>query len=98
MGVAMLFGKNGSRRCHVHTAPPRAAATTAACLALLALDATAATFTVTSTADSGGALCAAGCTLRQAITASNADADTVSAIAFAIPGAGVHVIAPATPL
>ena len=64
-------------------------------LTLLALFASAsafaATFTVTSTADSGAG------TLRQAILDANANggADT---IAFNILGAGVHTITPATPL
>lgn len=57
----------------------------------------AAVFTVTSTADAGGATCGTPCTLRQAINAANADifADTIQ---FAIPGAGPHVITPTTPL
>ena len=53
--------------------------------------ASATTYTVTSTADSGAG------SLRQAITDANANpgADT---IAFGIVGSGVHTIAPASPL
>ncbi|MEO8672893.1 MAG: CSLREA domain-containing protein [Tahibacter sp.] len=58
----------------------------------LALPAHATIFTVTSNADTAGATCAAGCTLRQAITAANADAAAVSTINFNIPGTGVHRI------
>ena len=49
------------------------------------------TFTVTTTSDSGAG------SLRQAILDANAALGT-DTIAFAIPGAGVHVIAPATAL
>ena len=58
---------------------------------LLAAGASAATFTVTSTADSGPG------SLRQAILDANANAGT-DTIAFAIPGAGVHTISPVTAL
>ena len=54
------------------------------------------TFTVTNTADSGTG------SLRKAITDANShaniDADTPDLIAFAIPGAGVHTIAPGSSL
>jgi Ca2+-binding RTX toxin-like protein len=62
-------------------------------LATLALAPTAgaATFTVTSTADSGPG------SLRQAITDANA-AGAGNTIAFAIPGSGPHTIAPASAL
>jgi uncharacterized repeat protein (TIGR01451 family) len=62
-------------------------------VALLAPAATAqaATFTVTTTADSGPG------SLRQAITAVNS-AGAGNTIAFAIPGPGPHVIAPTTAL
>lgn len=54
------------------------------------------TFTVINTDDSGAG------SLRMAITDANAhaniDADTPDIIAFAIPGAGVHTIAPVSPL
>ncbi len=63
-----------------------------ALFALPALCAHATTFTVTSIADTDGAACAAGCTLRQAINAANADASATSTINFNIPGAGVHRI------
>jgi hypothetical protein len=58
---------------------------------LAARVATAATFTVKSTADSGAE------TLRAAITAANADG-IPDDIAFEIPGAGVHTITLLTPL
>lgn len=60
-------------------------------LCLLASQINAATFTVTSTADTAGTTCAATCTLRQALGAANsaAGADT---IAFNIAGAGPHRI------
>jgi CSLREA domain-containing protein len=51
------------------------------------------TFTVTSTADTGGSTCAATCTLRQAINAANAAAGA-DVIHFNIGGAGVHSIKP----
>src|SRR5215472_8473468 len=46
------------------------------------------TFTVTSTADTDGSTCGSGCTLRQAVNASNANpppAGTTNLIAFNIP-------------
>jgi len=52
----------------------------------------AATFTVTSTADTAGATCGATCTFRQALTAANADVAAAPKIAFNIPGTGVHPI------
>lgn len=57
----------------------------------------AATFTVTSNADTAGASCAASCTLRQAITAANATgaSDTIN---FNVAGGGEVLIQPATPL
>lgn len=66
-------------------------------LALIAAESHAATFTVTSTADTSGSSCGATCTLRQALTAAanNAGADTV---AFNIPGAGPHRIVIASTL
>ena len=67
-------------------------------LAIATAPAIAATFTVNSTADPGTGGCAgAECTLREAIAAANATsaADT---IAFAIPGAGPHVISIGTGL
>ncbi len=68
----------------------RIACAIASC-SLAALTASATTYTVTNTGDSGAG------SLRQAITDANAHpgADT---IAFAIPGAGVHTIAPLTAL
>lgn len=61
--------------------------------------ATAATFVVTSLADTAGASCAATCTLRQAITAANATAavDTIN-FAIASPATGELLIQPATAL
>jgi CSLREA domain-containing protein len=59
--------------------------------------AVAATFTVTSTADTGGTTCGSVCTLRQAIGAANAAAGA-DTIAFAITGTGLHTIAPSTAL
>ena len=59
-------------------------------------DVKAVTFTVNSDADNAG-LCTATCTLRQAITEANTIVGSHT-IAFAITGAGVHVITPATPL
>lgn len=49
----------------------------------------AATFVVTSSADTAGSSCAAVCTLRQAITAANATAaaDTINFDIFTIPRA-----------
>ncbi len=52
----------------------------------------AATLTVTTTADSGAG------SLRQAILDSNASAGVLDTIAFAIPGAGPHTLAPASAL
>jgi S-layer homology domain len=60
-------------------------------LSLLASLATAATYTVTNTGDSGAG------SLRQAILDANANGG-VDTIAFNIPGAGVHTISPATAL
>ena len=59
----------------------------------------AATFVVTSTADTAGSTCAATCTLRQAITAANATAaaDTIN-FAIQLPVRGVLLIAPTSPL
>ncbi len=59
----------------------------------VAADGPAATFTVNSTADPGDGICnAANCTLREAIIAANANGASKDTIAFAIPGAGPHVI------
>jgi CSLREA domain-containing protein len=62
-------------------------------------NATAATFVVTSLADTAGATCAANCTLRQAITAANATAaaDTIN-FAIPSPATGELLIQPATAL
>jgi len=60
-------------------------------LMLLATSASAATFTVTSVADSGAG------TLRQAILDANTTAGT-DTITFAIAGSGLHTISPATNL
>jgi len=60
-------------------------------LFLATLPASAATFTVVNTSDSGAG------SLRQAILDANGAMGT-DTIAFAIPGAGVHTITPATPL
>lgn len=60
----------------------------------LAAPAAADTFTVNNTSDPGNGTCDAfGCTLREAITAANANpgADT---IVFNIPGTGVKTISP----
>src|SRR5262244_1177599 len=57
----------------------------------LAVPLSAATFTVTNTADSGPG------SLRQAILDANANAGE-DTIAFAIPGGGVHTIQPTSPL
>lgn len=63
------------------------------CLILAGLPASAATFTVTTTADSGPG------SLRQAILDSNANGNSeLDTISFNIPGAGPHVIAPTTAL
>ncbi|MBK9658165.1 MAG: Ig-like domain repeat protein [Rhodanobacteraceae bacterium] len=66
-------------------------------LALLAAEGHAATFTVTSAADTSGATCGATCTLRQALSAANASAGA-DTIAFNIPGAGPHRISIASTL
>jgi hypothetical protein len=63
----------------------------AAAIALAAVPAAGATFTVTSTADSGPG------SLRQAILGANAHPGS-HRIVFAIPGAGVHTIAPVSAL
>ncbi len=55
------------------------------------------TFTVTKTADTNDGTCDADCSLREAITAANANAGT-DTIAFNIPGAGPHTIQPTSPL
>ena len=70
-------------------------------LLLVAEPARAATFTVNVAADPGTDGCdATECTLREAITAANANANepTVDLINFAIPGAGPHKISPASDL
>lgn len=64
---------------------------------LLSGSAAAATFTVTSSADTAGATCAASCTLRQALSAAGTAAGT-DTIAFNIPGAGPHRISVTTAL
>jgi CSLREA domain-containing protein len=70
-------------------------------LVLLAAVAGAATFSVTSTADTDHAYpagtCPDPCTLRDAIDAANASAGA-DTIAFNIPGAGPFTISPLTPL
>jgi CSLREA domain-containing protein len=53
------------------------------------------TFTVTKTADTNDGACDADCSLREAIVAANARVG-VDVIAFNIPGAGPHPIAPST--
>ncbi|MBZ0296029.1 MAG: right-handed parallel beta-helix repeat-containing protein, partial [Anaerolineae bacterium] len=56
------------------------------------------TYVVNSTADPGDGTCdATECTLREAITAANANSGT-DTIAFDIPGAGPHTIQPITQL
>ncbi|MBM3882691.1 MAG: CSLREA domain-containing protein [Verrucomicrobia bacterium] len=56
------------------------------------------TFVVTSTLDPGDGVCnAAECTLREAITAANANPGA-DVIAFDIPGSGVHTIQPLSEL
>lgn len=59
----------------------------------------AATFVVTSAADTGGSVCGGNCTLRQAITAANATAaaDTIN-FAILLPIRGEILISPATSL
>lgn len=64
---------------------------------LLSGTAAAATFTVTSSADTAGSSCAATCTLRQALSAAGLAAGT-DTIAFNIPGAGPHRISVSTAL
>jgi hypothetical protein len=59
---------------------------------LLSTLGTAATYTVTTTADTGAG------SLRDAITQANSTAAVADVIAFNIAGAGVHTIAPASPL
>ena len=54
------------------------------------------TFVVTTTADDAGT-CDASCSLREAMTAANANAGA-DTIAFDIPGTGVHTIAPTSAL
>lgn len=61
----------------------------------LAAPCAAATFTVTSNADTAGASCAATCTLRQAITAANSNAGADN-ITFNVPGSGVRLFTPAS--
>lgn len=58
---------------------------------LLAGSAHAATFTVTSTADTDGSSCGASCTLRQAINAANATANQ-DTIEFQLPGTDLQRI------
>ena len=73
----------------------------AAAIVLLArpgVEASPATFTVNSTADPGDGICdGTECTLREAITAANANAGT-DTIEFDIVGAGPHTISPASAL
>jgi CSLREA domain-containing protein len=74
--------------------------TRAAAVAAVLLAGTAAradTFVVTNTVDPGNGTCDAGCTLREAIDAANANPGT-DLIHFDIPGSGPHVIHPLTPL
>src|SRR3954470_509598 len=61
------------------------------------------TLTVNTTADDDDGTCApltqlTDCTLREAITASNATAGVADTIAFNIPGAGPHTVAVASDL
>jgi CSLREA domain-containing protein len=57
-----------------------------------------ATFVVNSTADPGDGVCnATECTLREAINAANATANT-DTLQFNIPGTGAHTIQPTSPL
>ena len=62
-----------------------------------AVQGAATTFTVTKTADTADGTCDADCSLREAITAANANAGT-DTIAFAIPGGGPHTISPTSAL
>jgi CSLREA domain-containing protein len=61
------------------------------------VDAVSPTFTVNKTADTNDGVCNADCSLREAITAANANIDG-NIIAFNIPGAGPHTISPTTVL
>ncbi|AVP96514.1 hypothetical protein C7S18_04565 [Ahniella affigens] len=61
------------------------------------VDAVSPTFTVNKTADTNDGTCNADCSLREAITAANANLDG-NIIAFSIPGAGPHTISPTGPL
>jgi CSLREA domain-containing protein len=74
----------------------RATLVATVCLIVVA-PARADTFVVTNTADPGNGTCDAGCTLREAIDAANANPG-VDFIHFDIPGAGPHTIHPLTPL
>ncbi len=62
-----------------------------------ALRAAADTFTVTNTADPGDGICNVACTLREAITAANANPGA-DIIAFNIPGSVLHTISPTSNL
>ncbi|MEO8611820.1 MAG: choice-of-anchor Q domain-containing protein [Chloroflexota bacterium] len=55
------------------------------------------TFTVNVLNDNNDSCTTLDCSLREAITAANADSDT-NTITFSITGSGVHTIQPATPL
>ncbi len=68
-------------------------------LLILSTTCPAATFVVTSAADTGGSTCGSSCTLRQAINAANATtaADTIN-FAITVPPRGDIIIAPATSL
>lgn len=61
------------------------------------IDAASPVLTVTKIADTNDGACNADCSLREAMTAANANANG-SVIAFNIPGAGPHTIAPTTAL
>jgi CSLREA domain-containing protein len=61
------------------------------------IDAVSPTFTVNKIADTNDGACNADCSLREAITAANANLDG-NIIAFSIPGAGPHTIAPTSVL
>ncbi|MCB9450499.1 MAG: CSLREA domain-containing protein [Anaerolineaceae bacterium] len=57
------------------------------------------TYTVNSTADPGDGTCdITECTLREAITAANANTGFTDTIAFSIPGVGPHTIQPTSAL
>ena len=60
---------------------------------VLTAQAAAITFTVTKTADTSDSICDADCSLREAITAANANVGT-DTIAFNMPDAGPHTIQP----